>query len=111
MTGLLHGLFTGHLLGPEALAQMLIRHPPGGAIAGRPWTECGYGLGLMSGRFGPAGRAIGHSGGGPFNVVAVYHFPDLAPTVTVASFADAPHEGEVAFAARDGARRRLAAPN
>ena len=35
---------------------------------------------------GAAGRAIGHSGSGPFCVNAVYHFPDLPVPVTVAVF-------------------------
>lgn len=102
---LLHGLFTGRLLQPATLAQMLVRHPLGGAIEGRPWTECGYALGLMSGRFGQAGRAIGHSGGGPFSVNAVYHFPDLDEPVTVASFTDGQDEGVAEFAALDCALR------
>jgi D-alanyl-D-alanine carboxypeptidase len=96
---MLHALFTGRLLNAATLEQMLIRHPLGGAIEGRPWTECGYALGLMSGRFGNIGRAIGHSGGGPFSVNAVYHFPDQNGPVTVASFADGCHEAAVEFAA------------
>ena len=78
---------------------MLIRHPLGGAIEGRPWTECGYALGLMSGRCADVGHAIGHSGGGPFCVNAVYHFPDLKRPVTVASFTDGWQEGLAEFAA------------
>lgn len=96
---LLHGLFAGRLLGREMLGQMMRRQPLGGAIAGRPWTECGYGLGLMSGRFGDGGRALGHSGGGPFCVNAVYHFPDRDDPVTVASFTDGTDEGVAEFAA------------
>ena len=42
---LLDGLLTGRLLGPAAMEEMLRRHPLGGAIDGRPWTECGYALG------------------------------------------------------------------
>jgi len=71
---------------------MLSAHPLGGEIAGRPWTECGYGLGVMSGKMGRAGRAIGHSGAGPFAVSAVYHFPDSALAVTVAVFTDGTNE-------------------
>ena len=96
---LLDGLLTGRLLGPAAMEEMLRRHPLGGAIDGRPWTECGYAMGLMSGRFGAAGRAIGHSGGGPFCVNAVYHFPDLNVPVTVACFTDGSDEGVAEFAA------------
>ncbi|RLL72752.1 serine hydrolase domain-containing protein [Paenirhodobacter hankyongi] len=96
---LLHALFMGRLLNAPRLAEMLIRHPLGGAIEGRPWTECGYALGLMSGRCADVGHAIGHSGGGPFCVNAVYHFPDLKRPVTVASFTDGWQEGLAEFAA------------
>jgi CubicO group peptidase (beta-lactamase class C family) len=40
---LLHGLFSGKLLSAAMFEQMLSRHPLGGAMAGRPWTDCGYG--------------------------------------------------------------------
>ena len=96
---LLHGLFAGRLLGRGMLARMTRRHLLGGAIAGRPWTRGGYGIGLMIGRFGDAGRVIGHSGGGPFCVNAVYHFPDRPDPVTVACFADGTDEGRAEFAA------------
>ncbi|MCR8547913.1 beta-lactamase family protein [Salipiger sp. P9] len=107
---LLHALFSGALLSAPALAQMLEAVPLGGALAGRPWTECGYSLGLMNGRAGDAGRCIGHSGGGPGCVCAVYHFPDLDRPVTVASFADGHDEGVAEFAATRLARRAGAAP-
>ncbi|WP_226579210.1 serine hydrolase domain-containing protein [Acuticoccus sediminis] len=102
---LLHGLFTGRLLGEATLERMLDPYPLGGAIEGRPWTQCGYGLGLMNGRFGAAGRAIGHSGGGPFCVNAVYHFPDRDDPMTVASFTDGRNEGIAEFAAAGYAAR------
>jgi CubicO group peptidase (beta-lactamase class C family) len=56
------------------------------------WTACGYALGLMTGRMGEAGRAIGHSGAGPGGTAAVYHFPDLGRPVTVAAFSDDPDD-------------------
>lgn len=96
---LLHGLFSGRLLSAETLEQMLTCYPLGGAIGGRPWTACGYGLGLMSGAFSRIGRAIGHSGGGPFCVNAVYHFPDLSEPATVACFTEGSDEGVAEFAA------------
>jgi CubicO group peptidase (beta-lactamase class C family) len=89
----LHALFSGAILTPESLHQMMQRHDLGGAVTGRPWTRCGYALGLMSGEMGAAGRAIGHSGGGPFGVNAVYHFPDLNMPVTAATFAPGVNEG------------------
>ncbi|WP_216850240.1 serine hydrolase [Acidisoma sp. L85] len=58
---LLHALFSGSILNSESLDEMLERHELGGAIPGRPWTVCAYGLGVMSGRMGEAGTAIGHS--------------------------------------------------
>lgn len=94
----LDALFRGEILAPATLSAMMERHDLGGAISGRPWTACGYGLGLMSGRMGAAGRAIGHSGAGPHSVNAVYHFPDLASPMTVATFMrgnqDGPAEAE-----------------
>ena len=94
-----HGLLSGQLLGAEMLQEMLVRYPLGGAIEGRPWTGCGYGLGLMSGTMDEVGRAIGHSGGGPSCVNAIYHFPDLDTPVTVACFADGNDEGAAEFQA------------
>lgn len=94
---ILHALFSGKLLGEESLQQMLICTPLGGAIPGRPWRECGYALGLMSGTVEGLGRVIGHSGAGPFCVNAVYHFPDRADPVTVACFTDGNDEGIAEF--------------
>ncbi|WP_227287638.1 serine hydrolase domain-containing protein [Boseongicola sp. H5] len=96
---LLHAFFVGDLLGSKAMHEMLVRRSLGGAIAGRPWTECGYALGLMSGVMRDAGRAIGHTGGGPFSVNAVYHFPDLADPTTIAAFTGTPDQGVAEFAA------------
>jgi hypothetical protein len=42
---------------------------------------------------GDAGNAVGHSGGGPHGVNAIYHFPDLASPITVACFTDGENEG------------------
>jgi len=96
---LLHALLSGELLQDETLHQMLDAHPLGGRIEGRPWTDCGYGLGLMMGRMEDVGRVIGHSGGGPFSVNAVYHFPDLDQPVTVATFAEGSNEGVAEYEA------------
>lgn len=96
---LLHGLLSGELLDAHSLEEMLKRIPLGGALEGRPWTDCGYGLGLMIGSMGDSGRAIGHSGGGPLSTNAVYHFPDRAQPITVASFSDDIAEGRAEFEA------------
>ncbi len=94
---ILAALMKGDLLSTEMLQQMNMRTPLGGAIAGRPWSQCGYGLGLMSGAIPDSGRAIGHSGAGPFCVNAIYHFPDRDDPLTVASFTDGPREGVAEF--------------
>lgn len=96
---LLHGLLGGKLLDAQSLEEMLRRIPLGGALEGRPWTDCGYGLGLMIGSMGASGRAIGHSGGGPFSTNAVYQFPDRLHPTTVASFSDDVVEGRAEFEA------------
>ncbi|MEP3329171.1 serine hydrolase domain-containing protein [Sedimentitalea sp.] len=103
---LLHALFAGGLLQAETLAEMLDRRSLGGPVPSRPWTDCGYALGLMSGAMDGAGRAIGHSGGGPFSVNAVYHFPDLEDAMTVACFTDSTDEGVAEYAAAEIARRQ-----
>ncbi|WP_246040390.1 serine hydrolase domain-containing protein [Roseovarius arcticus] len=96
---LLHALMTGQLLLPATMREMLDARFLGGAIPNRPWTEYGYALGLMSGAVKGAGKAVGHSGAGPFSVNAVYHFPDLSDPITVASFTDGTAEGVAEFAA------------
>ncbi|HYC68960.1 serine hydrolase domain-containing protein [Brevundimonas sp.] len=90
--GLLHAVLGGALLeSPSVLLER--RTSLDTASRAGPWTECGYALGLMIGRMGEAGRAIGHSGAGPGGTAAVYHFPDLDRPVTVAAFTDDPDEG------------------
>jgi D-alanyl-D-alanine carboxypeptidase len=98
---LLHTLFAGDLLRPGMLDRMRAARFLGGPIPGRPWTECGYALGLMSGAVAKAGKALGHSGAGPFSVNAVYHFPDVADPITVACFTDGTNEGIAEFAATE----------
>lgn len=95
----LHALASGRVTGPALFDEMLDCSLDEEALEGRPWTRHGYGLGVMSGEMGAAGRAFGHTGGGPFCVNAVYHFPDVARPVTVAVFADGVDEGRVEFEA------------
>ena len=95
----LHALIQGQILRSATLQTMMESHELTGVISGRPWTACGYGLGLMSGLMGVSGRAIGHSGAGPGGVNAVYHFPDAALPSTVAAFTDGDDEGTVEFKA------------
>ncbi|MGR3435072.1 MAG: serine hydrolase domain-containing protein [Shimia sp.] len=44
----------------------------GGAVPGRPWVRAAYGLGTMCAEMVGHGRVVGHSGGGPFSVSALY---------------------------------------
>ncbi|MGV8989155.1 MAG: serine hydrolase domain-containing protein [Cypionkella sp.] len=96
---LLHALCVEDFLRPATYDQMRDTRWLGGSISGRPWTQCGYALGLMAGIMEGAGAAIGHSGGGPFSVNAVYHFPDAPDPVTVACFTDGTDVGVAEFAA------------
>lgn len=104
----LHGLFSGALIGPDALSRMRDRYPLGQEIAGRPWRVHGYGLGLMSGEMERAGQAEGHSGGGPFSACAVYHFAKLSPPMTVAVFGSGPDEAPYEWHAAKIASRHAA---
>jgi CubicO group peptidase (beta-lactamase class C family) len=83
---LLHRLLTGRLLPDHLLDQMCIAFVLSGPVPGRPWNATGYALGLMIGTTGAGTRVIGHSGGGPGSVIAVYQSRDAAPVVTVAAF-------------------------
>jgi CubicO group peptidase (beta-lactamase class C family) len=101
----LHSLVSGVVLPAALLTEMTTRHPiDEKLISSRPWETAGYGLGLMMGRMASVGSAIGHSGGGPGSVSAVYHFGDVARPCTVAAFCRGDNEGvteyEVARLAR-----------
>jgi D-alanyl-D-alanine carboxypeptidase len=96
---ILHALVSGQMLRSKTLEVMTERHELGGALSKRPWTLCGYGLGLMSGEMAGIGRAVGHSGVGPACVNAVYHFPDADRATTVAVFTDGSDEGPAEFEA------------
>jgi CubicO group peptidase (beta-lactamase class C family) len=84
---LLDRLMTGGLLPPGLLEAMREAHPVSGPIPGRPWNLPGYGLGLMSGITSSGHKVIGHTGGGPGSVIAVYFRPDAVPPFTAAAFA------------------------
>lgn len=92
------------LLHDPDLAQMQEVRPVGHAIDGRPWTKAGYGLGLMIGEVGLAGRALGHSGAGPFSVCAIYAFPDLPGALVTAAFMSGGNEAPAGQAALDLAK-------
>jgi CubicO group peptidase (beta-lactamase class C family) len=96
----LHGLMSGDVLPRELLAEMTKPHLIGEApLPGRPWETTSYGLGLMIGRMAHAGFAIGHSGGGPGSVSAVYHFGDRPMPCTIAAFAAGEDEGATEYEA------------
>jgi D-alanyl-D-alanine carboxypeptidase len=79
-------------LSETARSAMKSTHEIGGAIAGRPWTRTGYGLGLMMGEMGDAGRVFGHSGIGHENVSSLFCFSDLPGCPIVAVFAQGTDE-------------------
>jgi D-alanyl-D-alanine carboxypeptidase len=81
----LRRLFSGSFLSEDARSAMKSMHALGGSMAGRPWTKTGYGLGLMMGEMGIAGRVHGHSGVGHDSVSSLYRFLDLpgAPVIAV----------------------------
>lgn len=90
---LLHGIFSGAVLAPAPLSAMYDRRTPLGASAeGRLGFRSAYGMGLMIFDVTEYGRAMGHSGGGPHGVNAVYHFPDLPRPRTIAVFAEGQDE-------------------
>lgn len=80
------------ILGNPALADMRVAHPVDAVTVGRPWTKTGYGLGLMIGAAGTAGRSLGHSGGGAFAACAIYAYPDLPGAPVAACFTAGPSE-------------------
>ncbi len=84
---LLDRLLNGALLAPELLAQMRDGYRLGWPVPIRSWTAPGYGLGVMCGTVSTGARMVGHTGGGPGSVIAVYHAPEAASEYTTAAFA------------------------
>ena len=87
------------ILSDPASADMQDALPLTFSDPGRPWTRTGYGLGLMIGDVGSAGRAIGHSGGGAFSANAVYAVPDCPGSPVVACFTPGGNEAPAEHAA------------
>ncbi|MFP5516231.1 MAG: serine hydrolase domain-containing protein [Alphaproteobacteria bacterium] len=83
---LIHGLTEDYLPG-ALLRRMRDALPVGGPMAGRPWVEPSYGLGLMMELDPAAGPYWGHTGGGPGVTPVAYHAPGPVP-VSVAVFLD-----------------------
>lgn len=68
---LLDGLFAGRLLPPDLLAEMTTPRLLDVPLGARPWTQPGYGLGLIVAA-GEGRVMAGHTGGGPSSSIAVY---------------------------------------
>jgi CubicO group peptidase (beta-lactamase class C family) len=92
---LLDRLMTGALLPPDLLEAMGEMHLVSEPNPRRPWSRAGYGLGLMSGNTSGGHKVMGHTGGGPGSVIAVYHQPHTAPPLTAAAFAFGDDMGQV----------------
>jgi CubicO group peptidase (beta-lactamase class C family) len=90
---LLDRLVNGTLLSESTLAEMRRRHALEGPVPDRPWTEPGYGLGVMAGRTRRGTQVIGHTGGGPGSVCAIYR--TIETRLTAASFAAGDDSGAV----------------
>lgn len=100
---LLHRLLTTDFLPADLLTEMTSGWPVDGVVGGRPWRTTAYGLGVMTGTGPENSRVIGHTGGGPGSVIAVYHQPDAIPPFTTAAFSPGEDTGQVeseAFALR-----------
>ncbi|WP_460125988.1 serine hydrolase domain-containing protein [Pseudomonas sp. S2_C03] len=96
---LLDGLLAGRLLPPSLLEAMQDAIVLGGPIPGRPWATPGYGLGLMIGETNSGHRLVGHTGGGPGSVIAVYQCDHGDQVATCAVFSEGHDEGAVESAA------------
>jgi CubicO group peptidase (beta-lactamase class C family) len=84
---LLDRLMTGTLLSPDLLDEMRALQRLDVPVQGRPWRAPAYGLGLMGGIAANGMRAVGHTGGGPGSVIAVFHLPEAERPYTAAAFA------------------------
>jgi CubicO group peptidase (beta-lactamase class C family) len=91
---LLDGLFAGALLPAELVHEMRSARRVGPAVPGRPWTEPGYGLGLMIEMAGSDGP-VGHTGGGPGTTIAVYRRERSGSPIVIAAFAGGDDQGRV----------------
>lgn len=89
---LLDRLIGGALLPPHFIAEMQRAHPVQEVMPDRPWRSPAYGLGLMMDS--PLG-AVGHTGGGPGSVIAVYRSRGECAPGTTAVFAANGSAGQV----------------
>jgi CubicO group peptidase (beta-lactamase class C family) len=92
-------LLGGTLLPAELLAAMRAPHPVAVPVPGRPWSEAGYGLGLMIGRDAAGRPVLGHTGVGPGSVIAAYRRPAGASVACALAGDDEAAVERAAFAA------------
>jgi CubicO group peptidase (beta-lactamase class C family) len=92
---LLDQLLAGQLLPPALLGEMQHAIVLGGPIPDRPWATPGYGLGLMIGTTKDGHRLVGHTGGGPGGVIAVYQLRTDQCVATCSVFGEDREEGTV----------------
>lgn len=96
---LLDRLASGDLLSASLRQAMFDGQPLSGSTEGRPWKAPSYGLGVMG---DTVLKVVGHTGGGPDSVVAVYRSPATEPPRTTAVFALGSDQGYVERAALNG---------
>lgn len=92
---LLDRVLSGQILPAALLDDMQDAIVLGGPIQGRPWATPGYGLGLMIGETNDGHRLVGHTGGGPGSVIAVYRLGADEAVATCAVFSEGGDEGAV----------------
>lgn len=79
-------LSQGQLITRASLEYMLTPYELNFEMGDRPWKKPSYGYGVMIDNQPNKLFSYGHTGGGPGSVIAVYHFPNLIPPITVGSF-------------------------
>ncbi|MCG8295284.1 serine hydrolase domain-containing protein [Pseudomonas entomophila] len=88
-------LFAWEFLPDNLLQEMQATKVLGGPIAGRPWVEPGYALGLMRGTIEGGLTLAGHTGCGPGSVLAVYRCAVEEAAACCAVFSTASDEGRL----------------
>ena len=83
---LLDRIATGDLLPAPLREEMFDSHPLAWPANERPWKIAAYGLGVMVGVSTDGRKMVGHTGGGPGSVVAIYRAAAQEPSRTCAAF-------------------------
>lgn len=92
---LLDRIMSGPLLPQHLSDAMLDCRSVGGPVAGRPWLSPGYGLGVMAGGVDTGMSVVGHTGGGPGSVIAVYRNAAAPTPLCCATFSAGNDAGKV----------------